>query len=429
MLDKNNILYILKKRGLIFQISDYIDLYNYINSNIISLYCGFDPTADSLHVGHLLPIICLRYFQKLGHKLYIILGGATSMIGDPSFKLYERKDNNSIETVFLNQERIMKQLLFFFSENNSTQKNVIFLNNYTWFKKISILNFLKDIGKNFSINNMINKESVKKRFLNAKTGISFTEFSYSLLQAYDFLNLYKKYGVTLQIGGSDQWGNIISGIHLIKNFFKKKVYGFTVPLFTKSNGDKFGKTENNTIWLDAKKTSPYKFYQFWINITDDKLSEALRFFTLLDNSIYISKNNSDNVIQNIINKKIFLADIITQFVHGKRNLISVKRITKCLFGKKSISNMIEEDFLQLLQDGIPYIICKNVINLPNVLVKSKLSHSLCHARNLIKSGAVRVNNILKIEKDYSFKINDRIFGKYTILRKGKKYFILIYWKF
>ncbi|WP_075431727.1 tyrosine--tRNA ligase [Buchnera aphidicola] len=426
--DKNHILSILKKRKLIFQISDYMSLYNYVLNKKISLYCGFDPTADSLHIGHLLPIICLKFFQNLGFFPYILVGRATSMVGDPSFKLYERK-LYSIDLISYNQKKIKKQLLYLFRHNHNAKNSVLFFDNYTWFKNISILDFLKNVGKYFSINNMIHKESVKNRLLNVKNGISFTEFSYSLLQAYDFYYLFKKYGVRLQVGGSDQWGNITSGIHLIKKLFHKQVYGLTVPLFTKTNGEKFGKTETDTIWLDPKKTSPYKFYQFWINIPDDKVYHGLKMLTFLKNDQINTLDDKKNFIENILDKKLLLADTLTRFVHGKKNLLAVKRISAFLFGQEEINSLQEDDFSQLLKDGIPFIICQSIISLPNILVQSKLSSSLSQAKRIIFSGGVYVNDILRKTKDYLFQKSDYLFGKYTLIRKGKKNFVLIYWKF
>ncbi|AEH39668.1 tyrosyl-tRNA synthetase [Buchnera aphidicola (Cinara tujafilina)] len=428
MNNDSHILYILKRRGLIFQISDFIKLSDLIVKKKISIYCGFDPTADSLHVGHLLPIVCLRFFQKCGFFPYILLGGATCMVGDPSFKKYERK-RFSLDEIIYNQERIKKQLLFFFRRHDNIKNNIFFCDNYTWFKNISILDFLKNIGQYFSINSMIHKESVKNRLLNIKNGISFTEFSYTLLQAYDFSYLFKKYGVMLQIGGSDQWGNIIAGIHLIKKLYKYQVYGLTIPLFTKTNGDKFGKTETDTVWLDPQKTSPYKFYQFWVNISDDKVNSALKLFTFLnDNQINFSTCDN-NFVKNITYKKKLLADTLTRFVHGKKNLFAVKRIIDCLFGRKLIQEIQEDDFTQLLKDGIPHIICNNPVNLSHILLISKLSSSLSQSRRMIASGGIYVNNILKKTQDYIFQKNDYIFGKYTLIRKGKKNFMLIYWKF
>lgn len=428
MYNKNHILYILKKRGLIFQISDFKNLYNDIIEKKISIFCGFDPTADSLHVGHLLPIICLKFFQNCGYIPYILIGNATSIVGDPSFKLNERQYYDA-DIILYNQEKIKKQLLFFFRNKTEIKNNIFFCNNYDWFKKISILDFLKNIGKHFSINTMIHKESVKNRLSNITNSMSFSEFSYSLLQAYDFSYLFQKYGVTLQIGGSDQWGNITAGIHLIKKLYQKQVYGFTVPLFTKSNGEKFGKTEKDTIWLDPDKTSPYKFYQFWINITDDKVDHALQLFTFLNkNQIYISENKK-NSIKDIIYKKKLLAETLTHFVHGEKKLLSVKRITKCLFGSGLAQDMQEKDFSQLLKDGMPCLICHKIMNLSQILVKSQLSTSLSQARRIILSEAVYVNHILKNIPDYCFQKNDYIFGKYTLVRKGKKNFILVFWKF
>ncbi|WP_420021841.1 tyrosine--tRNA ligase [Buchnera aphidicola] len=422
-----NILDFLKKKGFFYKIFNKLNLYKHIKNKNIFLYCGFDPTESSLHVGHLLPILCLKYFQKFGHTPVILIGGATSLVGDPSFRISERS-KNSPDILQYNQICLEKQLSYFFKDSDHIINKAIILNNYSWFKDISILSFLTKIGIHFSVNNMIHKESVKKRLIEQKTGISFTEFSYSLLQAYDFSILYKKYGVTLQIGGSDQGGNILSGIRLIRKLYHKEVFGITNPLLTTTNGEKFGKTGSNTIWLDATRTSPYKFYQFWINTLDSDINNFIRLFTSMDIELVDLKFNSVHIKQNLINKKIFLAEYLTKFVHGKKALKSVKRIVYFLFGQGSIKEIKEEDFVQLIQDGIPSIFCNNLLDLPNALVKTSLSSSLTQARNMISAQAIRINGQIQIQKNYSFNKSDLLFGKYTLLCRGRKHYVLIVWK-
>lgn len=424
---KKNVLDFLEKKGFFSQIFNKINLYRHIQRKNVRLYCGFDPTASSLHIGHLLPILCLKYFQKFGHTPVMLIGGATGIVGDPSFRMSERPRYSS-EVLQFNQICLKKQLLFFFNDNRFINNKAIILNNYSWFKDISMLFFLRKIGIYFSINNMIHKESVKKRLIEEKTGMSFTEFSYSLLQAYDFSVLYKKYGVTLQIGGSDQWGNILSGIRLIKKLYKKEVFGITNPLLTASNGEKIGKTGNHTIWLDSKKTSPYKFYQFWINIPDNDINNFINLFSPINIEARNEKFSNTHDILNLKNKKIFLAEFLTKFVHGKHALKSVQRIIHFLFGPGSKQDITENDCEQLIQDGIPSIICNNYLDLSHVLVKAKLSSSLNQARNMIFSNAIRVNGKTQNKKDYCFVKSDFLFNKYTFLCRGKKNYVLIFWK-
>ncbi|WP_420021819.1 tyrosine--tRNA ligase [Buchnera aphidicola] len=422
-----NILDFLDKKGFFYQIHNKLNLYKYIKNKNIFLYCGFDPTESSLHVGHLLPILCLKHFQNFGHTPIILVGGATSLVGDPSFRIHERP-KNSLDILRYNQSCLEKQLSFFFKDNNHIKNKAIILNNYSWFKDISILSFLIKIGTFFSVNNMIHKESVKKRLIEQKNGMSFTEFSYSLLQAYDFAFLYKKYGVKLQIGGSDQWGNILSGIRLTRKLYQEEVFGITNPLLTMPNGEKFGKTGNKTIWLDAKRTSPYKFYQFWINTLDSDVDNFIQLFTLSNIKLINFQFNSINMTDNYINKKVFLAEFLTKFVHGKQALDSVKRIVFFLFGRGSVHDVKEEDFIQLIQDGIPSITCHNYFDLPNTLVRTRLSDSLNQARNMIISGAIRINGRVQTKKEYYFDKSDLLFDKYTLLCRGKKHYVLIFWK-
>ncbi|WP_367670504.1 tyrosine--tRNA ligase [Sodalis-like secondary symbiont of Drepanosiphum platanoidis] len=421
----NGILKDLKIRGLISQITNINSLYIKINKKPITLYCGFDPTSDSLHLGHLIPILCLRRFQLFGHKPIILIGGATGMIGDPSFKINERILNDK-DTIYLWTEKIKKQF-FNFLDFESKKNSAIILNNYNWFNSMNLLSFLRNIGKNFSINKMINKESVKTRIIKNNIGISFTEFSYNLLQSYDFAYLNKMYNVCLQIGGSDQWGNITSGIDITYKLFKNKVFGLTVPLITNKNGTKFGKTEKNTIWLDPKKTSPYEFYQFWININDDDVYNFLKFFTfidVLDINIIREKNYNLNIL---LKYKKILAEEITKIVHGKKSLNSIKRIIKSLF-YGSIEKLKEKDFINIMKSGIPLTILKKSISLKRFLVFSKISKSLSISKRLIESYAISINGKIITKIEYIFNDKDRLYNKYTLIKKGKKNYFLIYWK-
>jgi tyrosyl-tRNA synthetase len=268
----------LHDRGLIAQITDAQALDKLLTEESVTLYCGFDPTADSLHLGHLVPVLILKRFQEAGHKPIALVGGATGMIGDPSFKATERKLNTpDVIATWVDKIRGQVEPFLTFDGANAA----IMANNYDWFSGMNCLEFMRDIGKHFSVNAMIKKESVQQRLQREDQGISYTEFSYSLLQGYDFAELNKRYGCVLQIGGSDQWGNIVAGTDLTRRLHQKHVFGLTLPLITKADGTKFGKTESGAIWLDPKKTSPYAFYQFWLNTSDADVYKFMRFFTFL----------------------------------------------------------------------------------------------------------------------------------------------------
>ncbi|CUR53782.1 Tyrosine--tRNA ligase [Serratia symbiotica] len=420
----DNIIKVLKDRELVTQITNEKGLIKKLSQKPISVYCGFDPTSDSLHLGHLIPLLCLKRFQLAGHKPIILIGGATGLIGDPSFKSIERKLNTN-EIVYQWTEKIYKQISLFLDFNN-TNNSAVIVNNNDWFGNMKVLNFLRDIGKHFSINQMIRKEIVKQRLKNNTSGISFTEFSYNLLQSFDFCELYNRYKVELQIGGSDQWGNIISGIDLTRRVHKHLVFGLTMPLITKSNGIKFGKTEDNTIWLSPKKTSPYKFYQFWINTADSDVYRFLKFFTFLslkeiDQLKKINKNTN-----NILKVQYILAEIVTNIVHGSIKTSSAKRISKNLFSG-TLNNMIESDFIQLIQDGIPVIRLVWGIDLRQALVYAKLASSKNQARIMINSNAISINGKKQSNILYVFVNSDRLFHHYTLLKRGNKNYCLIYW--
>lgn len=417
----SNVIQTLKNRELISKITDEKKLSEIIKNKSIKVYCGFDPTSDSLHIGHLIPLFCLKHFQNSGHQPIILLGGATGLIGDPSFKDKKRQLNN-YKNITKYISKISSQISLFLNVN--CNNHVIILNNATWFNKINIINFLQEIGKHFSINKMINKEAIKIRFTRKDIGISFTEFSYNLLQSYDFLYLYNKYKVILQIGGSDQLGNILSGINLIKKIKKKQTFGLTVPLMINSSGKKFGKTEKNTIWLDAKKTSPYKFYQFWINISDNDIYLFLKLITFIDLKKIKNLKNNDNGIPS---EKYILANYITKLIHGEKGLISAQRITNSLFSNKSYI-LHEKDFEQLEQDGIPKIYLDKNINLVNLLVIAKLASSNTQAKNMIISNAISINNKKIINTKYSIQNKDKLYKKFTLLKKGKKNYCLVCWK-
>ncbi|QCI24778.1 tyrosine--tRNA ligase [Buchnera aphidicola (Rhopalosiphum padi)] len=415
----------LHQRNLIFHITNKNKLKELIKNKCISLYCGFDPTGESLHVGHLLPLITLKRFQILGHKPIVLIGGATSLIGDPSFKTKERllQSDNLIDKWTLK----ISQQVSFFLDFNCNFNSALILNNNSWFKKINVLSFLRDVGKHFSINTMINREAVKQRIKRLDQGISFTEFSYNLLQAYDFFILNQKNQVSLQIGGSDQWGNISSGMHLIHRTSKKEVYGLTLPLLIQSNGIKFGKTESGTVWLDPKKTTPYKFYQFWMNIEDSNVYRFLKLFTFMNIDEVNQREKNKYKNNQIIFDKSLLAKYITRLVHGDENLSAAERITNILFFK-NIEDIKESDLEQLKKDGIPAIEVYKIKDLQEALVFSSLAKSRTQAKNMIISNSISINTKKIVNKNHIINNNDKLFDKFTLLSRGKKNHCLIYWK-
>ena len=368
----------LQSRGLIAQTTDIEALDALLNEQKISLYCGFDPTADSLHIGHLLPVLALRRFQQAGHTPIALVGGATGMIGDPSFKAVERS-LNSAETVAGWVESIRNQLKPFLSFEG--ENAAIMANNADWFGSMNCLDFLRDIGKHFSVNAMLNKESVKQRIERDDVGISFTEFAYSLLQGYDFAELNKRHGAVLEIGGSDQWGNITAGIDLTRRLNQKQVFGLTLPLVTKSDGTKFGKTEGGAVWLNAKKTSPYQFYQFWLKVADADVYKFLKYFTFLSIEEIDAIEAKDKTSGTKPEAQRILAEEMTCLIHGEAALQAAQRISESLFAEDQ-SSLTESDFEQLALDGLPAFEVSDGLNVVEALVKTGLASSNKEARVL-----------------------------------------------
>ena len=409
----------LQARGLIAQTTDAEALDALLNEEKITLYCGFDPTADSLHIGHLLPVLALRRFQLAGHTPVALVGGATGMIGDPSFKAAERSLNTA-ETVAGWVEKIRGQLQPFLSFEG--ENPAVMANNYDWFGGMNCLDFLRDIGKHFSVNAMLNKESVKQRIERDDAGISFTEFAYALLQGYDFAELNKRHGVRLQIGGSDQWGNITGGIDLARRLNKATVYGLTLPLVTKSDGTKFGKTEGGAVWLSAEKTSPYQFYQFWLKVADADVYKFLKYFT------FLTVEQIDEIE----------AKDKESGTKPEAPLEAAQRISESLFAEDQ-SSLTESDFEQLALDGLPAFEVSGSVNVVEALVLAGLAQSNKEARGFVNSkavlangGAVALNNPghAPEKPDDAYLLTDahKRFGKYTILRRGKRNHALLVWK-
>ena len=421
----SNLIQQLHERGLIAQVTDEAALTERLAQGPLSLYCGFDPTADSLHLGHLVPLLCLKRFQLAGHRPVALVGGATGMIGDPSFKAAERKLNTA-ETVQEWVDKIRRQVSPFL-DFDCGDNSAVAANNYDWFGSMNVLTFLRDIGKHFSVNQMINKEAVKQRLNRDDVGISFTEFSSNLLQGYDFACLNKQYGVELQIGGSDQWGNITSGIDLTRRMQQQTVYGLTVPLITKADGTKFGKTEGGAVWLDPKKTSPYKFYQFWINTSDADVYRFLKFFTFMPLEEINALEEQDRNSGTAPRAQYVLAEQVTRLVHGEAGLAAALRITQCLFSG-ALQELTANDFEQLAQDGMPAITLQDGADLQQALVDAELVPSRGQARTLISSNAISVNGEKQASAEYVFSGADRLFERYTLLRRGKKNYCLICWE-
>jgi tyrosyl-tRNA synthetase len=413
----------LQRRGLIAQMSSEKELTSALGSSR-TLYAGFDPTAESLHIGNLVPLLALRRFQLSGHRPIALVGGATGLIGDPSFKTSERQLNSN-DVVEGWVDRIKSQVSRFV-DFDAGKSSAIVVNNLDWVRDINVLDFLRDVGKHFSVNSMMQKDSVKQRLERDGSGISFTEFTYMILQSFDFSELYKRHGCILQIGGSDQWGNITGGIDLTRRIHRSQVFGLTIPLITKADGQKFGKTETGTVWLDSRKTSPYAFYQFWLNVADADVYRFLKFFTFLDLASIDQLESSDRSAQGRPAAQGVLAREVTRLVHGAAGVESAERISQALFSGE-LGCLRVEDFEQLRMDGLPSThVRQGSLNIVDALVSSGLAASNRIARELLASGAISVNgDRLGLE---SFELNGAcgLHGKYFLLKRGKKLFHLIY---
>lgn len=409
----------LEFRGLINQMTDEEGLQKLLSEESISLYCGFDPTGDSLHIGHLLPVLMLKRFQVAGHKPIGVVGGATGMIGDPSGKKAERTLNTT-ETVQMYSERIRTQLLPFLSFEGENAAKVV--NNFDWTGELDVITFLRDIGKNFGLNYMLAKDSVASRL---EAGISFTEFSYMILQSYDFLKLYQDHNCKLQIGGSDQWGNITAGMELIRKTEEdSKAFGLTVPLVTKADGSKFGKTEGGAVWLDPEKTTPYEFYQFWINTDDRDVVKYLKYFTFLSKEeiLELEKQFNEAPEQRVAQRA--LAAEVTKLVHGEKALDQAIKITEALFSG-SVKELTADEIKQGFKDVPTFALNEAEMGLVDVLVAAKISPSKRQAREDVQNGAVYVNGDRVQEVAKVLSKLDAIEEQFIIIRRGKKKYHLI----
>lgn len=415
----------LKWRGLIHQTTADDFLPEWLQTGSRTLYAGFDPTADSLHVGSLLPLMMLRRFQKAGHKPIAIVGGATGMIGDPSGKSAERNllDADQLAANLAGQEVQMKRLLDFDSGDNSA----ILVDNNSWMKDFSYTEFLRDVGKNFPVNVMLGKDSVKSR-LSSEAGLSYTEFSYMLLQAYDFVHLNKKYNCELQIGGSDQWGNVTAGIDLGRRMLGKQLYGITCPLLTKSDGGKMGKTESGAVWLSAERTSPYEFYQYLINVSDDDVAKCLRFLTELDHDEIEALDKSRNEEAHKRDSQKRLAESLTELIHGSDGLARAQQATSIFFGAE-IEDLSDDDLGQIFTDVPSVNLSFNKLDegLPviDAFVESGLSKSKGEARRTLKQGGAYVNNRRVEEVEDKLSRSSLASESMIVMRSGKKKYAIL----
>ncbi|WP_323905791.1 tyrosine--tRNA ligase [Aeromonas caviae] len=409
----------LTQRGLVAQNSDPVALADHL-ATPRTVYCGFDPTAGSLHIGHLVPLLMLRRFQLAGHTPVALVGGATGLIGDPSFKASERT-LNSAETVQGWVASLSAQISALLSASDGLAAPLL-VNNADWMGQMSALDFLRDIGKHFSVNAMLARESVRQRLARPDQGISFTEFSYALLQSQDFAVLNQRLGCTLQIGGNDQWGNITSGMDLTRRLHQAQVYGMTLPLITKADGTKFGKTEGGAIWLDPALISPYAFYQFWLGTADEDVYRFLRYYSFMPLAEIETLEAEDAKRQGRKLAQQVLADELTELVHGKGALAAAQRISESLFSGE-VARLGESDLAQLAQDGMPSSPIKGETDLVTLLVECGLANSKRIARELLAAGAVSVNGAIR--RDEPLTADDRLFGRYLLLRRGKKQYHLV----
>ncbi|RIM00803.1 tyrosine--tRNA ligase [Staphylococcus equorum] len=418
----NALLEDLKWRGLIYQQTDESGIENVLNKEQVTLYCGADPTADSLHIGHLLPFLTLRRFQEHGHRPLVLIGGGTGMIGDPSGKSEERVLQTE-EQVELNVQGISEQMHKIFEFG--TDKGAKLVNNKDWLSQISLIDFLRDYGKHVGVNYMLGKDSIQSRL---EYGISFTEFTYTILQAIDFGHLNKTYNCKVQVGGSDQWGNITSGIELMRRMYgQTEAYGLTIPLVVKSDGKKFGKSEGGAVWLDATKTSPYEFYQFWINTTDDDVIKFLKYFTFLEKEEIEALEKSLNEAPHLREAQKALAENVTRFIHGQAALDDAIRISKALFAG-DLQSLSASELKAGFKDVLQVELSKETTNIVEAIVETGISSSKRQAREDVNNGAIYINGIRQQDVNYELNDDDIIENEFTIIRRGKKKYFMVNYK-
>lgn len=422
----------LKWRGMLAQIMPGTE--ELLEKEMVSAYLGTDPTADSLHIGHLCGIMMLRHLQRCGHKPFILVGGATGMIGDPSGKSQERNLLDA-DTLYHNQEAIKAQVAKFLDFDTDAPNKAEMVNNYDWMKEFTFLDFARVVGKHITVNYMMAKDSVKKRLNGeARDGLSFTEFTYQLLQGYDFLYLYKHQGVKLQLGGNDQWGNMTTGTELIRRTLgnENEAFCLTCPLITKADGKKFGKTESGNVWLDRNRTTPYAFYQFWLNVSDDDAEKYIKIFTSLDKPTIDSlvAEHQQDPGRRVLQKR--LAEEVTLLVHSQEDLDMAKEASNILFGKATKDSLVKLDEATLLDvfQGVPHNeMDKSQLGQPAIDVFCQegmdIFPSKSEMRKLVKGGGVSLNKEKLTAFDRTVTAEDLIDGKYLLVQKGKKNYFLI----
>ncbi|MDG1114042.1 MAG: tyrosine--tRNA ligase [Pseudomonadales bacterium] len=414
----------LQQLELIAQVSNEATLRAHLAEQPRTVYCGFDPTADSLHIGNLVPLLALRRFQNYGHQPILLVGGATGLIGDPGGRASERTLKPRAEVAAF-VDKIREQacrFLDFECEGNPA----LVVDNADWVNGLDVITYLRDIGKHFSVNAMVQKETVKRRLEDDSAGISYTEFSYMILQSYDFAVLYRDHGCTIQMGGSDQWGNITSGIDLIRRMQGGQAHAVTYPLITKSDGTKFGKSAEGSVWLDPAKTSPYKFYQFWINCADEDVLRFLKIFTFLSTADIAELADAQQSQPGARLAHRRLAQEVTGLVHGESAVAAVERITAAIFSNR-IDALTEQDFAQLAQDGLPSThFDLSEVGLLALLFESGLATTpkgevtLGQAKKLVLGNSVAVNGVKQIDPEFKLQASAARYGRYHLIQKGKK---------
>ena len=421
----SNFIEVLRWRGMIHDVMPGAEAH--LLEQMRSAYVGFDPTADSLHIGNLVPIMLLSHYQKCGHKPFALVGGATGMIGDPSGKSTERNFLDE-KTLRHNQEAIKNQLAHFLDFDTGEKNAAVLVNNYDWMKDFSFLDFIRDVGKHITVNYMMAKDSVKNRIsAESSDGMSFTEFTYQLVQGYDFLHLFKAHDCTIQMGGSDQWGNITTGTELIRRVGNGKGFAITCPLITKSDGSKFGKSEGGNVWLDAKRTSPYKFYQYWLNSSDDDADKYIRIFTFLDEQevLVLTESHKEQPHLRLLQKR--LAQEITSMVHSQADFENAEKASTILYSKSfkaDIQTLDEATFLDVFE-GVPTAeVSKELLDagLDMIAALSAETNFLAsngEARRALKENSISVNKE-KVGEDYKISTTDLINNTYVIINRGKR---------
>lgn len=417
----NALLEDLKWRGLIYQQTDEEGLEKLLSEEKISLYVGVDPTADSMHIGHIVPLLTLRRFQQAGHKPVLLVGGATGMIGDPSGRSTERQLLTK-EQIEKNVNGLKKQMERIF-EFGDSENSAILVNNYEWISQMNVIDFLRDYGKLINVNYMLAKDTIASRL---ESGISFTEFSYTLLQGIDFNYLYDHYNVRLQVGGSDQWGNITTGLEIIRKTHNEeaKAYGITMPLVTKADGTKFGKTASGAVWLDPEKTSPYEFYQFWINTADADVVKYLKIFTFLRKEEIEALAVSVEEEPHLRKAQKVLAEEMTKLIHGEEALETAKRITDALFSG-DLKSLSASEMRDAFKDVPTAEIAKVDKNIVDLLVEANISPSKRQAREDVANGAISINGDKVTDVNYIVGSKDRLDDEFTIIRRGKKKYHMV----